>query len=81
MSITLQAYRVLAGSSRHTYHFQYPMSSQKVQVTLQLSFCHVLKRPKVIELDIPWRASVVAYLLRALEIQTVMVSGKTRDSS
>ena len=45
------------------------MSSQKVQVTLPLSFCHVLKRLKVIESDIPWRTLVVAYLFHALEIQ------------
>ena len=51
-SITLQAYRVLTGSSRHAYHFQkIQRPSRKVQVTLPLSFCHVLKRPKVIELD------------------------------
>ena len=30
MNITLRAYRVLAGSSRHTYHFKNPMFSQKV---------------------------------------------------
>ena len=52
----LQAYWVLEGSSCHAYHFQNPMSSWKLQVTLQLSFCHVLKRPKVIESDMPWRA-------------------------
>ena len=50
-SITLRAYRVLAGSSRHTYHFKNPTFSRKVQVTLPLSFCHVLKRPKDIEPD------------------------------
>ena len=42
-----------------------------------LKFCHVLKRPKVIELDIPWHALVVAYLFCALEIQMVC-SGKSR---
>ena len=48
----LQAYRVLAGSSRHTYHFKNLMSSRKVQVTLLLCFRHVLKRPKDIESDV-----------------------------
>ena len=73
--VTLQAYRVLAGSSRHAYHSQNPTSSWKVQVTLQLSFCHMLKHPKVTELDIPWHALVVAYLFCALEIQMTCCNG------
>ena len=64
------AYRAPSGSSHHAYHSQNPTSSWKVQVTLPLSFCHVLKCPKVIELDIPWCALVVAYLFRALETDT-----------
>ena len=56
-SITLQAYRVLAGSSCQAYHSQNPKLSRKVQVTLPLSFCHELKLPKVIESDIPWHFS------------------------
>ena len=75
-SITLRAYRILAGSLRHAYHSQNPTSSQKVQVTLPLSFCHVLKRPEVIESDIPWRTLVVAYLFRALEIQMTCCNGQ-----
>ena len=53
VAITLRAYRILAGSSRHAYHFKNPTFSWKVQVTLPLSFCpgHVLKRPKDIESD------------------------------
>ena len=48
----LRAYRVLAGSLRHAYHFKNPMFSRKVQVKSRpLSFCHVLKRPKDIESD------------------------------
>ena len=50
-SITLQAYRVLAGSSRHAYHFKNPTFSRKVQATLPLASCHMLKRPKDIESD------------------------------
>ena len=75
-SITLQAYRVLAGSTCHAYHSQNLTSSWKVQVTLPLSFCHVLKRPKVIVSDIPWRALVVAYLFRALKIQMTHCNGQ-----
>ena len=45
-SITLQSYRVLAGSSHYAYHFKNPTFFRKVQVTLPLSFCHVLKCPK-----------------------------------
>ena len=75
-SITLRAYRVLPGSLCHTYYSQNPTSSRKVQVTLPLSFCHVLKCPKVIELDIPWRTLVVAYLFSELEIQMINCNGQ-----
>ena len=51
MSITLRAYRAFAESSRHAYHFKNPTISQKVQVILPLSFCHMLKRSKDIESD------------------------------
>ena len=64
-SITLRAFKVLTGSLCQALHSQNPRSSQKVQVTLLLSFCHVFKCPKVIESDIPWRALLVAYLFRA----------------
>ena len=81
MSITLRAYKVLAGSSRHTYHFKNPTFSWKVQVTLPLSFCHVLKRPKDIESDM--FSGGLVYLFCALEIQMTHCNDqwKTRDSS
>ena len=66
----LRAYKILAGSSHHAYHSQNLTSSRKVQVTLLLSFCHVLKCPRVIELDIPWHALVVAYLFCEHETDT-----------
>ena len=80
-SITLRAYRVLAGSSRHAYHFKNPTFSRKVQVTLPLSFCHVLKHPKDIESDI--FSDGLAYLFRAREIQMTHCNSqwKMRDSS
>ena len=81
MSITLRAYRVLAGSSRHAYHFKNPALSRKVQVTLPLSFCHVLKRPKDIESDM--LNGGLVYLFCALEIQMTHCNGqwKMMDSS
>ena len=36
----------------------------------------MLKRPKVIESDIHWRALVVVYSLRALEIQMTWCNGQ-----
>ena len=70
---------VLAGSSRHAYHFKNPTFSRKVQVSLPLSFCHMLKRPEDIESD------MLSLLFRALEIQMTHdhCNGqwKTRDSS
>ena len=53
--------------------------SRKVQVTLPLSFCHVLKHPKDIELDM--LSGGLVYLFRALEIQMTHCNGqwKTRD--
>ena len=77
----LRAYRVLAGSSRHSYHFKNPTFSRKVQVTLPLSFCHVLKHPKDIESDM--LSGGLVYLFHALEIQMTHCNGqwKTRDSS
>ena len=74
----LRAYRVLTGGSRHAFHSQNPTSSQKKQVTLPLSFCHMLKCPKVIELDIPWRTLVVAYLIHALKIQMTHCNGQRK---
>ena len=74
----LRAYRVLAGSSRHGYHFKNPTFSWKVKVILPLSFCHVLKRPKDIESDM--LSGGLVYLFRALEIQ-MTGQWKTRDSS
>ena len=81
MSITLRAYRVLAGSSRHTYHFKNPTFSRKVQVTLPLSFCHMLKHPKDIESDM--LSGGLVFLFRALGIQMTHCNGqwKTRESS
>ena len=70
----LRTYRVLAGSSRHAYHFKNPTFSRKVQVTLPLSFCHVLKRPKDIESDM-FSGSLV-YLFRACEIQMTHCNGE-----
>ena len=80
-SITLRAYRVLAGSSHHAYHFKNPTFSRKVQVTLPLSSCHMLKRPKDIESDI--FSGGLAYLFRARDIQMTHCNGqwKMRDSS
>ena len=80
-SIMLRAYRVLAGSSRHAYHFKNPTFSWKVQVTLPLSSCHMLKRPKDIESDM--LSGGLVFLFRALEIQITHCNGqwKTRDSS
>ena len=54
---------------------------RKVQITLPLSFCHVLKRPKDIESDM--LSDGLVYLFRALEIQMTHCIGqwKTRDSS
>ena len=63
----LRTYRVLAGSSRHAYHFENPTFSRKLQVTLPLSFCHVLKRPKYIESDM--FSGGLVYLFHAREIQ------------
>ena len=45
--------------------FKNPMFSRKVQVTLPLSFCHVLKHPKDIESDM--LSGGLVYLFRALE--------------
>ena len=36
----------------------------------------MLKCPKIIELDIPWRALVVAYLFCAFEMQIIRCDGK-----
>ena len=81
VAITLQAYRVLAGSSHHAYHFKNPTFSRKVQITLPLSFCHMLKRPKDIESDM--LSGGLVFLFRALEIQMTHCNGqwKTRESS
>ena len=73
-SITLRAYRVLAGSSRHAYHFKNPTFSWKVQVTLPLFFCHVLKRPKDIESDM--FSGGLVYLFHAREIQMTHCNGE-----
>ena len=73
-SITLRAYRVLAGSSCHAYHFKNPMFSWKVQVTLPLSFCHVLKRPKDIESEM--LSGGLIYLFHAREIQMTHCNGE-----
>ena len=72
---------LLAGSSHHAYHFKSPTFSQKVQVTLLLSFCHVLKRPKDIESDM--LSGGLVYIFRAREIQMTHCNGqlKMRDSS
>ena len=61
----LQAYRVLARSSRHAYHSQNPLEGTGNSAIILLPG---VEHPKVIELGIPWRALVVAYLFRALEI-------------
>ena len=53
--------------------FKNPTFSQKVQVTLPLSFCHVLKRPKNIESDM--LSDGFVYLFRALEIQRTHCNG------
>ena len=69
----LRAYRVLAGSSRHAYHFKNPFS-QKVQITLPLSFCRMLKRPKDIESDM--LSGGLVFLFCALEIQMTHCNGQ-----
>ena len=73
-SITLRTYRVLAGSSRHAYHFKNPTFSRKVQVTLPLSLWHVLKCPKDIESDM--FSGGLVYLFRACEIQMTHCNGE-----
>ena len=70
----LRTYRVLAGSSRHAYHFKNPTFSLKVEVTLPLSFCHVLKRPKDIESDM--FSSGLVYLFRTREIKMTHCNGE-----
>ena len=72
-SITLRACRVSAGSLCHAYHFKNPKFSQKVEVTLPLSFCHVLKRPKNIESDM--LSGGLVYLFCALEMQMTHCNG------
>ena len=57
----------ISRSSCYAYHFKNPTFSQKVQVTLPLSFCHVLKHPKDIESDI--LSDGLVYLFHAHEIQ------------
>ena len=66
--------RVLAGSSHHAYHFKNPTFSWKVQVTLPLSFSHVLKRPKDIESEM--FSGGLVYLFHAREIQMTHCNGK-----
>ena len=68
-----------AGSSCYAYHFKNPTFSRKVQVTLPLFFCHVLKHPKYIESDI--LSGGLVYLFHAIEIQMTHCNGrwKTRD--
>ena len=61
----LRAYKVLVESLRHVYHFKNPTFFLKVQVTLPLSFCHMLKRPKDIESDMLSGGSV--YLFHAFK--------------
>ena len=70
---------VLARSSCYAYRFKNPTFSRKVQVTLPLSFCHVLKRPNNIESDM--LSGGLVYLFRALEIQMTQCNDqwKTRD--
>ena len=59
------------GSSRHAYHFKNPTFSRKVQVTLPLSVCHVLKCPK----DIVFSGGLI-YLFRTREIQMTCCNGE-----
>ena len=70
----LRAHRVLAGSLRHAYHFKNSTFSQKVQVTLPLFFCYMLKHPKDIELDL--LSGGLVYLFRVLEIQMTHCNGQ-----
>ena len=64
----------IAGSSRHAYHFKNPTFSWKVQVTLPLFFCHVLKRPKDIESDM--FSGGLVYLFHAREIKMTHCNGE-----
>ena len=66
VSCTLKTYRALVESLRHAYHFKNPTFSRKIQVTLPLSFCHLLKCPKDIESDM--LSGGLVYLFCALEI-------------
>ena len=50
------------------------MFSWKVQVTLPLSFCHVLKRPKDIESEM--FSGGLVYLFHAREIQMTHCNGE-----
>ena len=77
----LRAYKVLAVSSRHAYHFKNPTFSWKLQVTLPLASCHMLKRPKDIESDM--LSGGLVFLFRVLEIQMTHCNGqwKMRESS
>ena len=68
---------VLAGSSHHAYHFKNSMFSRKVQVTLPLSFCHILKCPKDIESDM--LSGGLVFLFRALEIQMTHCNGSVEN--
>ena len=69
-----RAHRVLVGSSRHAYHFKNPTFSRKVQVTLPLCFCHMLKCPKDIESDM--LSGGLVFLFRAFEIQMTHCNGQ-----
>ena len=60
--------------SRYEHTGYIPTFPRKVQITLPLSFCHVLKRPKDVESDM--FSGGLVYLFRTREIQMTHCNGK-----
>ena len=77
-SITLRAYRVLAGSSRQAYHFKNPtFFLEGTGNSAIILLPRVLKRPKDIESDRPDMFSGgLVYLFHAREIQMTHCNGE-----
>ena len=78
-SITLRAYRVLAGSLRHAYHFKKSNVFWEGTGNSAIILLPHVKRPKDIESDM--LSGGLVYLFHALEIQMTHCNGqwKTRD--
>ena len=77
MSITLRAYRVLARSSRHAYHFQNPTFSSEGTGNSAIVLLPRVKHPKVIESDM--LSGGLVYLFHALEIQMTHCNGQWKN--